>query len=309
MKNIFYSIPLIALIANAGVAAPLEAFQDCDVCPVMIELPMGDFIMGAPEDEFRRNLVWRDGALFRATPEHPHVNTDEGPQHRVVVDIPFAMGRDEVTFEQWMACVNGGGCSGYVPREEILKHGLVRGRSWVGGSHPVLYVSYEDALLYVAWLNRTVGTDAYRLPTEAEWEYAARAGTTTRFAQGDSLTDEQANFSGLMTERFLADEGRSHITRGGPVRAEDLDAANAWGLRHMSGNVNEVTQSCYTERYLGWATTSEWLEKSGAENCRRSNRSGSYKSPIDNSRVAFRNPTDQDDRSFFEGFRILKELK
>lgn len=275
----------------------------------MIELPLGEFVMGAPEDEFRRNLVWRDGAFFPATPEHPFVKTDEGPQHRVTVDIPIAMGRDEVTFDQMKACVDDGGCAGYELREEVLlqRTGVIE-RSSVRGTHPLVYVSYEDALHYIEWLNLKTGSDKYRLPTDAEWEYAARAGTSTRFAQGDWPTDAQVNFSGQKTDAFKSGEGRTFITRGAPVRSEELDAANAWGLRHMSGNVNEVTQSCYTDRYFGWSTTSEWLAKSSAETCRRTQRGGSYKSPLDNSRVAWRWWTEQDDRSHFEGFRVLKEL-
>ena len=97
---------------EGAVAEPLRVFQDCDVCPEMIELPMGAFVMGAPPDEFRRNLVWRDGAFHRATPEHPHVKTDEGPQHRVTIDIRIAMARNEVTYGEWMACVADGGAMG-----------------------------------------------------------------------------------------------------------------------------------------------------------------------------------------------------
>lgn len=309
MRRTFYIIPFIAIVAMPSHSQPLEPFKDCNVCPVMIELPMGEFIMGAPEDEFRRKLVWRDGAFFPATPEHPFVKTDEGPQHQVTVDIPIAMGRDEVTYDQMNACVNDGGCEGYVMRDEVVLQGPAKGRySSVLGTHPLVYVSYEEALLYIAWLNAKTGSNAYRLPTDAEWEYAARAGTTTRFAQGDWPTDAQVNFSGQKTDAFMSGEGRTFITRGAPVRAEDLDAANAWGLRHMSGNVNEVTRSCYTERYAGWSTTSEWLAESSAETCRRTQRGGGYKGPIDNSRVAWRWWTEQDDRSDSEGFRIVKEL-
>ena len=114
------------------------------------------------------------------------------------------MGRNEVTHDQWMTCVDDGGCNGYVPGDTVLSINKARERveTVVRGSHPVIDVSYLDVQAYVAWLNEKVGLDAYRLPTEAEWEYAARSGTQTRFAQGDELTSDQANFLGSGTEQL-----------------------------------------------------------------------------------------------------------
>ncbi len=289
-------------------AKPLDVFRDCAACPEMIELPMGEFMMGAPADEFRRNLVWRDGAHHRATPEHPHVKTDEGPQHHVTVDIRIAMGRNEVTYDEWMACVNDGGCNGYIPRDFIYMNsdGL---RYDVTGNHPVLFVSYFDALSFADWLNQKVGADVYRLPTEAEWEYAARAGTTTRFAQGDDISAEEANFDGEMSEMVLIEERPDFVTLRHPVPVDMLDAANSWGLRHMSGNVTEITSSCYTETYAGWSSTSQWLNESRQSSCQRTVRGGDYFSPIDILRVAWRGQTDETFRVKPGGFRILREVE
>lgn len=105
----------------------------------------------------------------------------EGPAHEVIIDIPIAMGCNKVTRAEWLACVDDGSCS-HTPDPRI--------RKFEGGyyysddpRHPVIDVSYLDAQEYVAWLNQKTGTNAYRLPTEAEWEYAARAGTRGRFAR------------------------------------------------------------------------------------------------------------------------------
>ena len=297
---------------------------------------MGSFVMGAPDDEFRRNLVIDENGSRLATPEDPFVKEDEGPQHEVTVDIRIAMGRNEITFDEWMACVNDGGCGGYVPESDIRFMGpeeLVLGELYherlvplpsskriveemmlgskvfpLRGRYPVFLVSYLDAQSYVAWLNDKLGTDAYRLPTEAEWEYGARAGTTTRFAQGFEVTSEQANFCGSATAFMLGEERPDLRCLNYPVPVDELDAANPWGLRHMSGNIGEVTLSCYTERYEGWATTSEWLEKSFGESCKRTQRGGGYISPMDVTRVAWRAPKNETYQTSFVGFRIVKEL-
>ncbi|WP_272874414.1 formylglycine-generating enzyme family protein [Pseudaestuariivita rosea] len=302
----------------------------------MIELPMGDFIMGAYEDELRSKVGWRGGKLVPVEPEERIRNTPgEGPQHKVKVDIPIAMGRNEVTYDEWMACVDDGGCGGVVPQQYTLGAGKIeevlrslndptlsrfaseeniakalqnRRRLPLSGRYPVMYVSVLDAKAYTDWLNQKLDTDAYRLPTEAEWEYAARAGTTTRFAQGDEITSDQANFNGEATEYELQENRPDLRTRGYPVLVDELDAANPWGLRHMSGNIGEMTLSCYTRRYQGWSTTSEWLEKSVRDSCERVMRGGNYIFDMDAARVARRIGRDETYATNFYGFRVVKEL-
>ena len=265
--------------------------------------------MGAPEDEFRRRLVWRDGAFRLATEEHPYVKTDEGPQQRVEIDIKFAISRDELTRDQWMACVNDGGCSGYIPPSEVLNQVETSKNTPVIGNYPVIRVSFDQAQEYVAWLNSNLQTDAYRLPTEAEWEYAARAGTSSRFAQGDEVTTDQANFSVQQTE-FVLQEIRPDLkSRGAPVAVSELDAANAWGIRHMSGNVDEITLSCYTSTLPPWSVSSRWLSEAQTPNCERVIRGGAYIFSIDNARVAWRGRQLQDVRTSWTGFRVVKELR
>ncbi|WP_164517244.1 formylglycine-generating enzyme family protein [Tabrizicola piscis] len=327
---------LLLAVASPAAAEPLRVFKDCDVCPEMVELPMGEFMIGGPEDEYPLALVFYDGAVRPATTEHPSIKTDEGPQHEVDIDIPFAIGKNEVTYGEWMACVADSGCGGYVPTRRIPpvvsitaversltddRFGSPSYRSMVAEAFandddlqltddfPVLYVSYNDAQLYVEWMNRKLGINSYRLPTEAEWEYAARAGTTSRFAQGDDVTSAEVNFSGEDSEYMLDRPFPDFVSRGFPVPVDELDAANAWGIRHMSGNVAEVTQSCHAERYAGWTTSSDWLSKGGAGTCKRSYRGGSYSLHIGNARVAWRSPGNEDRRSQTTGFRVVKELE
>ncbi|MCF2906395.1 formylglycine-generating enzyme family protein [Octadecabacter sp. CECT 8868] len=290
----------------------LEMFRECSVCPEMIVLPLGGFRMGAPVGEARFNLMATvDGGLYRAEPGDPAIEADERPLHQVVMDMPIAMGRNEITRGEWMACVIAGGCNGFVPTEYTLRSPL-RFESpyyYLTDDHPVVGVSYLDAVSYVQWLNETVGADVYRIPTEAEWEYAARAGTQARFAQGDTINTDQANFNGEATERAYGLGEERLVFRYNPVTVNDLDAANAWGLRHMSGNVTELTSSCYTNSYAGWSTASEWRDKSVGLTCRRATRGGSYLASVEFSRVAQRGRADEDTRNDNGGFRVVRDLQ
>lgn len=301
------------LQSNVTDVAALDIFQECDDCPEMIVLPMGEFLMGGPIGDSRYPLVMRDGEIALAEIGSPEIGTDERPVHRVQIDIPIAMGRNEVTYDQWMACVDDGGCGGHVPNNTIFwfNDAFERILKPVRGSHPVLDVSYLDTLSYVAWLNDKVGAQVYRLPTEAEWEYAARAGAQTRFAQGDELTPEDGNFywGGEFDAKYGAyveTDLKPHKT---PVPVEQMDGAvNDWGLRHMSGNVIEITRSCYTDVYDGWSTSSEWLRNSPMEGCKRVFRGGAYKVGMDFLRVASRGSGSEDARTSISGFRILREI-
>ncbi|MDX8346797.1 formylglycine-generating enzyme family protein [Cognatiyoonia sp. IB215446] len=290
--------------------APLDMFQECDVCPEMIVLPLGSFTMGGPIGDSINGLVMLDGQLAMVEVGHPAIGADERPLHEVEIDIPIAMGRNEVKHDQWMACVNDGGCGGHIPLDTVFHVNDARERveHLVRGNHPVIDVSYLDAQAYVAWLNEKVGTDAYRLPTEAEWEYAARAGTQTRFAQGDELTSDQANFLGAGTEKLTGVARPDLLSRRKPVPIDELDAANQWGLRHMSGNVMERTRSCYTDEYAGWPTASEWLRQSLVDSCKRASRGGAYNSAMDFSRVASRGAAEEDFRGRSTGFRVVREM-
>ncbi|WP_170375919.1 formylglycine-generating enzyme family protein [Ruegeria atlantica] len=297
------------VLSDGTEVTPLEIFQECDVCPEMIALPLGEFLMGAPPGEAKRNFHWDAKGFRLATPEEPYIAHHEGPVHPVTVDMPVAMGRNEVTHEQWMACVDDGGCGGHYPRDCISLPYRDRCAD-IRGNHPVIDVSYLDALAYARWLNNKVGADVYRLPTEAEWEYAARAGTQTPFAQGEDVTTDQVNFHGKPTEEMLGVKRPDLARRGHPVPVDELDSANDWGLRHMSGNVAELTMSCWTETHQLWSTSSVYLNKALEPGCSaRAGRNGAFWLAMDFSRVATRGRVEPTARSTSNGFRILRELK
>lgn len=190
-----------------------DVFRDCSVCPEVVILPPGSFLMGSVQ----RGM------------ETP--GREEMPQHLVTIGQPIAVGRYEVTFAEWDACVAEGGCNGYKPRDE----------RWGRGNRPVIHVDWNDAQSYVAWLSRKTGKP-YRLLSEAEWEYAARAGTTTHYYWGD-------------------DPRRTEIcayANAGPLyRCADKTLPvgslrpNNFGLYDMSGNVLELTADCWNDTYDG----------------------------------------------------------
>ena len=155
--------------AERGEVGPAggEVFRDCDAtwCPELVVVPAGSYIMGSPESEAGRNA-------------------NEGPTHRVTIPESFAVGVYEVTFEEWDACRRGGGCSRN-PGD----------KGWGRGRRPVIDVSWSDAQAYVRWLSGETGEE-YRLLSEAEWEYVARAGTTGPFHFGATISTAQANYDG-----------------------------------------------------------------------------------------------------------------
>lgn len=289
---------------------PLERFQECEQCPELIMMPSGSFMMGAIADESRNRFTFygKNGTIGVRGPDEINIIPSEHPRHQVEMDIPYAIGRNEVTHAEWMACVEAGGCS-HVPEHIVL---TLYGVKKLGPKHPVINVSFLDALEYVAWLNSLVGADVYRLPTEAEWEYAARAGTQTRFAQGDELTADQANFSRKATEH-LRGRGVSLPAlrnRRVPVPVDELDAANAWGVRHMSGNVSELTASCWSDEHLGLPTDSAYLAQIGSRgSCERVvAKGGAFTTAMDGLRPARRVRPTQDKRRSSRGFRVVREF-
>lgn len=149
-------------------------------------------------------------------------NDDEKSPHNVAVKL-FRMGKYKVTFAQWDACVVEGECS-QNPGDE----------GWGRGKLPVVNVSWDDAVAYAAWFSEQTGKK-YRLPSEAEWEYAARAGTTTAYWWGDEASKDRAKYGALF---------------GGPVSVGSFPA-NAFGLYDTAGNVWEWTQDCRNKNYNG----------------------------------------------------------
>jgi formylglycine-generating enzyme required for sulfatase activity len=189
----------------------------------MVVVPAGEFVMGSPESEKGRNK-------------------DEGPQRKVTFAQPFAVGKFEVTFAQWDACVAEGGCT-HKPGDE----------SWGRGRRPVINVSWDDAKQFVAWLAKKTGKP-YRLPTEAEWEYAARGVTRasdphTPFSTGATINYKQANYDA----NFKYGSGPQGLYRQKTLDVGSLPR-NAFGLHDMHGNVWEWVEDCYRDSYMGAPT-------------------------------------------------------
>ncbi len=239
-----------------------ETFQDCASCPEMVVIPPGSFQMGSPSGEEGR---W----------------DDEGPQHRVTIDQPFAVGRYEVTFAEWDACVSAGNCA-HRPEDE----------GWGRGDRPVVNVSWPDAQEYVAWLSRETGP-RYRLLTEAEWEYAARAGTRSRYWWGDQIGRDNANCDGC--------DSRWEAEQTAPVGSF---APNRFGLYDMLGNVWEWTADCWHGSYFD--APSQAVAWEGPDGCSRVLRGGSWADNPTVVRAAVRNEEGVGLRNGAVGFRVAR---
>ena len=218
---------------------PGQAFRECAKdCPEMVVVPAGEFMMGSPPTE------------KRAMP-------DEVPQHRVTIARPFAVSKYDVTFNDWDACVSVGGC----PRE-----GRAGDVDWGRDTRPVIYVSWDDAQQYVAWLSQMTGKP-YRLLSDAEFEYAARAGTQTAYPWGDDIGENNANCVGCGSQWT----GSAGTWQTAPVGSF---AANRFGLYDMVGNVWKWVQDCYHPNYNGAPTDgSTWT---GGDCTARVIRGGSW---------------------------------
>ena len=265
-------------------------FRDCPDCPEMVVVPAGSFMMGSPPEE-------------EGGPQSDQRH--ERPQHRVDFAAPFAIGLFEVTFAQWDACLADGGCGGYRP-ETLVGFGEP--------NHPIEPVSWNDAQAYVEWLSARTG-QTYRLPSDAEWEYATRAGTTTPFHFGETIRTDQANYDGEVPSprRYGGEEASSYaranpgIYRHGPVLVGSLPA-NPWGLHEVHGNVSEWTQDCSDSvGYAGWPADGSALESGDCE--RRYLRNGSYYDDPGDVRSARRSVWPADFRVGFSGFRVAKTLE
>src|SRR5688572_33410 len=155
--------------AEAVQAVASTAFRDCDQCPELVVIPAGSFMMGSPASEAQRGY-------------------DEGPQHPVTIARPFAAGKFEITFAEWDACVSDRGCV----RVDGAPGAPDDDEGWGRGRQPAVKIAWSEAKQYVQWLSRKTGK-TYRLLSEAEWEYVARAGTTTPFSTGATITPKEAN--------------------------------------------------------------------------------------------------------------------
>ena len=248
-----------------------KPFKDCPMCPEVIEVPAGSFLRGSPASEEGRKDA-------------------EEPRHEVALSQPLAAGIYEVTFAEWDACVKDGGCLGYQPEDE----------SWSRERQPVINVSWEDAQAYVAWLSKKTGLP-YRLLSEAEWEYLARAGTQTPFHTGETIAPQQANYY----SKYSYGGGRVGRPREQPVSVGRFQP-NAFGLYDMHGNVWEWVQDCWNMNYAGAPGDGQAWE---AGDCsQRVARGGSWYYAPDVLRSASREHYSSDSRNNKGGFRVARAM-
>jgi len=222
-----------------GGLVPGTVFRDCeDACPDMVVVPAGHFLMGSPSDEEGRG-------------------NDESPRHEVRIARAFAVGKYEITHAEYAACVADGMC------KQTTDGG------WGGGRRPVIGVSWYDALDYAIWLSRKTG-QTYQLLSEAEWEYAARAGTTTPWSTGSAIVVDDAN---------SLDQFKQPVPVGGYP-------SNALGLHDMHGNAPEWVLDCHDVGYFDVPTDGGVADRERCE--ARGVRGGGWNSEPVRLRSAFR---------------------
>jgi formylglycine-generating enzyme required for sulfatase activity len=245
---------------------PGDAFRECAKdCPEMVVVPAREFTMGSPEKEAS------------------HLKSEE-PQHRVVFAKPFAVSKLVVTFDQWDACVAAGGCT-WQPPDSGMGRGI----------KPVINVNWDDARQYVAWFSRMTGK-TYRLLTEAEFEYAARAGREAAYSWGDEIGKGNANCDGCGTKW----DNRESSPAGS-------FKPNAFGLYDMHGNVWEWTEDCFHGDYKGAPQDgSAWT--ADADCSRRVVRGGSWYTSPQGLRAASRSGDATGNRYDRLGFRVGRTL-
>jgi len=278
---------------------PKQRFRECQNCPEMVVVPAGQFLMGSSRDEI-------DGGLAAA---------NEAPQHKVVLAQPIAVGHFEVTRDQYAAFVDATGYRGSdrcftleqnIPKERENRSFLMPGYAQAG-NHPAVCVSWTDAQAYVDWLSRTTGKP-YRLPSEAEYEYAARAGGTARFGLSDDPAelcrfangaDQSAKTAGLPDEAayMACTDGYAFTAPVGSL------AANAFGLYDLIGNVWEWTADCFADDYRAASAA-----RSQAGCPARTVRGGDWFSPASLLRPAVRAKANPDAHHDDIGFRVVRTL-
>jgi formylglycine-generating enzyme required for sulfatase activity len=289
-------ISMMLLGIGAGAQSPSgvsagDQFKECRNCPEMIVLPAGTYLIGSPEGEPLRR--------------------DNEPQKRITFSAPFALSATPVTWNQWEACVRDGRCDGSGVETALTK--LPDGEpnpnfsDYGRGNRPVVGVSWYDAQAYVGWLNAKTGQDdMYRLPSEAEWEYGARGGTTTAFPWGATIDHDFGNFG--------QEEGLGGKAQGRDVWLAETSPvasfpANAFGLYDMHGNVFEWTEDCYEADRAH--TPADGTPNTEGNCANRVFRSGTFLSNPYMQRSARRGapyPSTQRGRNYL-GFRVARSLE
>ncbi len=273
-----------AALVRAG-----RIFRDCHNCPEMVVVPAGRFLMGSPGDEIDRSK-------------------DEGPRHSVRIAKPFAVGRYEVTRDEFAAFLKATqhglinkcwtlerGKYQFRKRRSLLRPGFEQ-----DGSHPVTCVNWADAKAYVAWLSQKTG-QTYRLPSEAEWEYAARAGTSRPFWWGGLISPDEANYNA----KFVYNGGSKGLYRRKTLPVHSLHA-NAWKLHNVHGNVWEWVEDCWNNSYAGAPNDgSAWTDGKCTSRVLRGGAWANFPRLL---RAASRFNYSLRTRSSIVGFRVVRRL-
>jgi formylglycine-generating enzyme required for sulfatase activity len=237
---------------------PLAPFQECTRCPEMVVVQTGNVFIGSTEAQ-------------------------ESPPHQVTIAKAFAVSKFEVTFAQWDACYELGGC-----RRRLDDY------DWGRGTMPVMFVGWDDAQQYAKWLTRQTGKE-YRLLTEAEYEYAARAGSATVYYWGDKFEPKKAHCADCSD----GENSRRPISVGSFT-------PNSYGLYDMLGNVSEWVADCWNDGYDGAPKDgSAWM----AGDCSKHVvRGGSYKDESSALRASTRSARVSGFKSTYLGFRVARTL-
>ena len=279
--------------------------RDCPDCPEMVRVPAGTFLMGTPTAD-------------------AHDLATRAESQAVVIRIAksFALGRLEVTRREYQAFLTDSGydlsgpCTTWDETLGRFNADRTRGPGNPGrprdarDDYPVSCVSWADAKAYVQWLARRTGK-AYRLPSEAEWEYAARAGSTTRWPWGDAAADgcDYANLYDLSSRESYVFGWESVRCRDSfpDVAPTGALRANAFGLHDMIGNVAEWVEDCHTGSYAGRPRDGRaWVWVGGC--AERGVRGGGWASPAKRARSAFRDSAPVNTRADYLGFRVALDL-
>jgi sulfatase modifying factor 1 len=302
----FFNSIAAAGLACAGYAwaAPGDVIQDCDLCPPLVIVPSGEFRMG--------------------TPLGVDVDNETGEQPPIQMTIPksFALGRTEVTHQQFDAFARA---TDFEPtilcrvwNDDLQRYDDDPGRTWKRpgvpsrprSDHPVSCVSWQDAKLYVAWLAEETGLP-YRLPTEAEWEYAARAGSDALYPWGNSPhegcrwvnaydLDSRERYPLAWTHMACRD-GHAGVAPVGSLEP------NAFGLYDMLGNVWEFAEDCATKSHVGRPQDgSAWVWEGGC--ARIIQRGGGWMTSVARIRPGYHGDANATHRFDFGGFRVARDL-
>jgi len=303
MKRLRLGIQMFAavfvLLLSGGFTAcsdtanrPTGTFRDCAACPEMVVVPPGTFIMGSPETEKGR--------------DH-----DEG-QHKVTIPYSFAVSKGPITWDQWEACVRDAVCDGQSVETALRLDPEGKPIQDYAGhsqdSHPVVGVSWWDTQAYISWLNRKIGEGKYRLLSESEFEYAARAGTTTAYWWGKEPSHEYANY-GKDVDQDLGGMAAGRDVWGNSTSPVCSFPTNAFGLCDMHGNIYQWIEDCY-ETDIALLPTDGSAAKDGDCTVRgfRSNSFESNSKTLRSANRAFVYAPETRGRNYL-GFRVAKTLE